>query len=161
MHGLWKMLLPSSREKIISQVNSGLFSSATDDWGTPQALFDDINAEFGFTLDACASAHNFKVDNYFTKEDDALTKDWTGMVWMNPPYGRTIGTWMAKAFAESQKGATVVCLVPARTDTSWWHDYAMKGEIRFLRGRVKFQQPGKAGNNSAPFPSAIVIFRSN
>lgn len=124
-------------------------------------MFDYINAEFGFTLDACASEHNFKVDNYFTKEDNSLVQDWEGIVWMNPPYGRTIGEWMKKAFDESQKGATVVCLVPARTDTAWWHDYAMKGEIRFIRGRVKFQQPGKSGNNSAPFPSAIVIFRSN
>ena len=147
--------------KPISQVNPGLFSSATDDWGTPQALFDELNAEFGFTLDACASKHNFKVNVYFNKEINALTQSWEGIVWMNPPYGRTIGQWMKKAFDESQKGATVVCLVPARTDTTWWHDYAMKGEIRFLRGRVKFEQPGKAGNNSAPFPSAIVIFRSN
>ena len=147
------------KEKTISQVNPGLFSSATDDWGTPQALFDDINTEFGFTLDACASSHNFKVDNYFTKEDNALTKDWPGIVWMNPPYGRTIGTWMSKAFSEAQKGGIVVCLVPARTDTAWWHDYAMKGEIRFLRGRLKFEQPGFAKNSSAPFPSAIVIFR--
>jgi phage N-6-adenine-methyltransferase len=143
----------------MSQVNSGLYSSATDDWGTPQALFDELNSEFNFTLDACASAHNFKVNIYFNKEINALAQSWTGTVWMNPPYGRTIGQWMKKAFEESQKGATVVCLVPARTDTAWWHDYAVKGEIRFLRGRLKFEQPGFAKNSSAPFPSAIVIFR--
>jgi hypothetical protein len=143
----------------MSQVNSGLYSSATDDWGTPQALFDELNSEFNFTLDACASAHNFKVNIYFNKEINALAQSWTGTVWMNPPYGRTIGQWMKKAYEESQKGATVVCLVPARTDTAWWHDYAVKGEIRFLRGRLKFEQPGFAKNNSAPFPSAIVIFK--
>jgi len=143
----------------MSQVNSGLYSSATDDWGTPQALFDELNSEFNFTLDACASAHNFKVNIYFNKEINALAQSWTGTVWMNPPYGRTIGQWMKKAFEESQKGATVVCLVPARTDTAWWHDYAVKGEIRFLRGRLKFEQPGFAKNSSAPFPSAIVIFK--
>jgi len=154
-------LLRYLKVRPINQVNSGLFSSATDDWGTPQALFDDINAEFGFTLDACASAHNFKVDNYFTKEDNALVQDWPGIVWMNPPYGRTIGKWMEKAYKESQSGSIVVCLVPARTDTAWWHDYAVKGEIRFLRGRLKFEQPGFVKNNSAPFPSAIVIFRGD
>lgn len=143
----------------MSQVNSGLYSSATDDWGTPQALFDELNSEFNFTLDACASAHNFKVNIYFNKEINALAQSWTGTVWMNPPYGRTIGQWMKKAYEESQKGATVVCLVPARTDTAWWHDYAVKGEIRFLRGRLKFEQPGFAKNSSAPFPSAIVIFK--
>jgi len=146
-------------ETPISQINSGLYSSATDDWGTPQALFDELNEEFNFTLDACASSHNFKVNVYFTKEDDALVQDWVGIVWMNPPYGRTIAKWMAKAYAASQTGATVVCLVPARTDTAWWHDYAAKGEVRFLRGRIKFEQPGFTKNNSAPFPSAIVIFR--
>jgi len=142
----------------MSQINPGLYSSATDDWGTPQKLFDELDAEFGFTLDACASAHNFKVKKYFTKEDNALVQDWIGNVWLNPPYGRDIGKWMAKAYAEHQKGATVVCLVPARTDTAWWHDYAVKGTVRFLRGRLKFEQPG-AVKNSAPFPSAIVVFQ--
>ena len=151
--------MPLLTEKPISQINSGLYSSATDDWGTPQTLFDELNNEFNFTLDACASAHNFKVNVYFTKEDNALVQDWAGIVWMNPPYGRAIGKWMKKAFEESQKGATVVCLVPARTDTAWWHDYAIKGEIRFLRGRLKFEQPGFVKNSSAPFPSAIVIFK--
>jgi site-specific DNA-methyltransferase (adenine-specific) len=74
---------------------------------------------------------------------------------MNPPYGREIGKWMKKAVEEWKRGNTVVCLVPARTDTAWWHDYAIKGEIRFIRGRLKFG----GGKSSAPFPSAIVIFR--
>lgn len=155
------MRLLLSRETPISQINSGLYSSATDDWGTPQALFDELNDEFSFTLDACASAHNFKVNIYFNEKIDALAQRWTGTVWMNPPYGRTIGKWMKKAFEESQKGATIVCLVPARTDTIWWHDYAIKGEVRFLKGRLKFEQPGFAKNSSAPFPSAIVIFKGD
>jgi phage N-6-adenine-methyltransferase len=148
-------------EKTISQINNSWYTSTSDDWGTPQALFDELNDEFNFTLDACASAHNFKVNIYFNKEIDALAQRWTGTVWMNPPYGRTIGQWMKKAFEESQKGATVVCLVPARTDTAWWHDYAIKGEVRFLRGRLKFEQPGFDKNSAAPFPSAIVIFKGD
>lgn len=136
-------------------ITSGLMSSATDDWGTPQALFDQLNGEFGFTLDVCASESNHKVANYFSKEDDGLAQEWTGTVWMNPPYGRTIGHWMRKAFESAGGGAVVVCLVPARTDTAWWWDYAMNGEVRFIRGRLKFND----GKNPAPFPSAIVIFR--
>lgn len=140
-------------------ITSGLMSSLTELWETPKELFDELHAEFGFTLDACALPFNAKLDNYFTPEDDALTQIWSGTVWMNPPYGRVIGTWMRKAYESSLQGATVVCLVPARTDTAWWHDFAMKGEIRFLRGRVKFIDSKGNGKNPAPFPSAVVIFR--
>ncbi len=137
-------------------VNSALFRSDKQDWETPQFLFDGLNAEFKFTLDVCAVAENAKCRGFFTPEDDALAKDWGDAVcWMNPPYGRTIGKWMQKAFDASQNGATVVCLVPARTDTDWWHRFAMRGDIRFLRGRLKFV----GAENSAPFPSAVVIFR--
>ena len=128
------------------------FSSKSDLWETPQDLFDDLNDEFIFTTDVCANKENAKVMNYFSKEKDGLQQNWLGCCWMNPPYGREIGKWMKKAYESS---ATVVCLVPARTDTAWWHDYAMKGDIRFIRGRLKF---GNSKNN-APFPSAIVIFR--
>lgn len=132
------------------------FSSATDLHATPQDFFDRLDAEFGFDLDVCASPENAKCTIYFTKEDDGLSRDWTGVVWMNPPYGREIGRWLRKA-NESVKdnGATVVCLVPARTDTNWWHEYVIKHEVRFVRGRLKF---GNA-KNSAPFPSAVVIMR--
>ena len=133
------------------------FSSRTDEWATPQILFDQLHAEFGFTLDPCATPENAKCPHFFTKAHDGLLQAWGGVVFMNPPYGRVIKAWMKKAFESAQAGATVVCLVPARTDTSWWHDFAMKGEIRFLRGRVKFGD----GRNSAPFPSALVIFRPN
>jgi phage N-6-adenine-methyltransferase len=138
-------------------INQGLFTSNTDLWETPQSLFDEINKEFQFTLDVCAIPDNAKCDLYFTPEQDGLLQEWHGTCWMNPPYGRTIGRWITKAFQESERGVTVVCLVPARTDTVWWHDYCMRGEIRFLRGRVKFG----GGKYSAPFPSAIVIFRGN
>jgi len=137
-------------------MNSSLhFSSKTDLWETPADFFARLDEEFHFTLDVCALPENAKCRRFFTPEEDGLRQAWHGCCWMNPPYGRTIGAWMRKAWEESRRGATVVCLVPARTDTAWWHDYAAKGEIRFLRGRLKF---GHA-KSSAPFPSAIVIFR--
>jgi len=131
------------------------FSSKTDLWATPPELFARLNEEFHFTLDVCALPQNAKCRRFFTPEHDGLKQRWSGCSWMNPPYGRTIGLWMRKAWEESQRGVTVVCLVPARTDTAWWHDYAARGEVRFLRGRLKFSNC----KNSAPFPSAIVIFR--
>ena len=136
-------------------ITEAMFSSKTDDWATPQDLFDQWDAVYGFELDVCADSHNAKCKDYFTKEQDGLKQDWgSKRCWMNPPYGREIGKWMQKAYEESQKGATVVCLVPSRTDTAWWHDYAMEGSITFLRGRLKFGE----STNSAPFPSAIVVF---
>ena len=132
------------------------FSSKTDLHATPQPFFDKLNEEFPFTLDVCANDENFKCEQYFTKELDGLAQDWTGnIVWMNPPYGREIGKWMKKANESAQAGATVVCLVPSRTDTRWWHDFAIQHEVRFVKGRLKF---GNA-TNSAPFPSAVVVMR--
>ena len=131
------------------------FSSKTDLWSTPQDFYDKLNSEFGFILDVCALPENAKCSNYFTSEQNGLIQKWVGTCYMNPPYGREIGKWMRKAYESSLDGATVVCLVPARTDTAWWHDYAIKGEVRFIRGRLKFG----GCKNSAPFPSAIVIFR--
>ena len=132
------------------------YSSKSNEWETPQELFDELDREFRFTLDPCCTPDNAKCKKFYTVEDDGLSKSWAGeVVFMNPPYGRQIGKWVEKAHKESQ-GATVVCLIPARTDTSYWHDYIFnKAEIRFLRGRVKF------GNQKqgAPFPSAIVVFR--
>jgi phage N-6-adenine-methyltransferase len=132
------------------------FSSKTDEWPTPQWLFDALSAEFHFTLDPCSTHENAKCKKHFTKADNGLEADWGDeTVWMNPPYGRAIGLWMKKAYKSAQLGATVVCLVPSRTDTRWWHKYVMKAEIRLLPGRIQF---GNA-KASAPFPSAIVIFR--
>jgi phage N-6-adenine-methyltransferase len=142
----------------MSKINAGLMSSLTPEWGTPQAFFDELNAEFGFTLDVCADDWNHKCDRFFTKRDDGLAQVWSGVCWMNPPYGREIGAWMAKAVEAWRGGAVVVCLVPARTDTAWWHDYAMLGEIRFIRGRLKFEAVDGV-KSSAPFPSAVVVYR--
>lgn len=131
------------------------FSSATDNWATPQDFFDSVADRFGpFDLDVCADDENAKCSVYFTKADDGLTKQWFGNCWMNPPYGRNIGAWMRKAYESSLFGARVVCLVPSRTDTAWWHDYATKGHVEFIRGRLKFG----GAKHSAPFPCALVIF---
>ena len=131
------------------------FSSKTDLHATPQGFFDRLNKEFNFDVDVCASADNAKCSKYFTKEQDGLAQEWKGNVWMNPPYGREIGDWMRKANIDAEKGATVVCLVPSRTDTKWWHDSVIQHEVRFVKGRLKF---GDAVN-SAPFPSAVVVIR--
>lgn len=137
------------------------FSSKTNEWATPQDFFERLNREFNFELDPCSDGHNAKCDRYFTQEDDGLMQDWAGVaisVFMNPPYGRVIGDWIRKAYEESRKGATVVALIPSRTDTKYWHDYVMKAkEIRLVKGRLKFGD----GRNSAPFPSAVVIFQSH
>lgn len=134
-----------------------MFSSATDNWATPQDFFDKLNAEFHFDLDVCADEINHKCDKYYTKEQDGLQMPWKGIVWCNPPYGREIGKWVRKALFASVGGATVVMLIPARTDTKWFHDYIYKRdnvEIRFVRGRLKFGN----SKNSAPFPSMVVVF---
>ena len=130
-----------------------MFSSATDEWSTPQDVFYKLNEEFSFTLDPCANDTNHKCKKYFTKTENGLLQNWDDeIVFCNPPYGREIGKWVKKA-AESK--ATVVMLLPARTDTKWFHDYIYeKAEIRFIKGRLKF---GEA-QNSAPFPSMVVIF---
>ena len=132
------------------------YSSRTDEWSTPDDFFAELNETFHFDLDACASPRNAKCARYFTREQDALQQRWQGKVWMNPPYEREIAAFMRKAYEESLLGATVVCLVPSRTDTQWWHRYAMRGQIIYLRGRLRFG----GAETSAPFPSAIVIFWS-
>jgi phage N-6-adenine-methyltransferase len=136
-------------------MNTIHYKSLTDLWETPPDLFHKLDQEFHFTLDVCALPENAKCERFFSPNDDGLKQPWDGVCWMNPPYGRMIGKWMEKAFNEWEKGVLVVCLVPARPDTEWWHRFALRGEIRFLRGRLKF---GKA-KSGAPFPSAIVVFR--
>lgn len=133
------------------------FSSKTDLWYTPQDFFKKYDDVYKFEIDVCATDDNTKCAKYYTEEMDGLSQEWRGVCWMNPPYGRTIGKWMKKAYESSLEGATVVCLVPARTDTNWWHDYAMKGDIEFIRGRLKFG----GSKNSAPFPSAVVVFKQD
>lgn len=135
-----------------------LYSSRSEEWGTPQAFFDALNAEFGFTLDAAASKENAKCKRYYTKEDNGLWLRWEPRTWLNPPYGKSIGEWMEKAAREGGFG-TIVCLVPARTDTEWFHRsvWGKAAELRFVRGRLRFE----GGDNSATFPSVVIIYRPN
>lgn len=131
------------------------------DWETPPALFATHDREFGpFTLDVAASAVNAKCRRYFTEQDDGLAQPWApARVWCNPPYDpQVLGRWVEKAYVESRAGALVVMLIPSRTDTRWWHDFAEKAEVRFLPGRVRFILPS-GRSSSSPFPSAIVVFR--
>lgn len=128
-------------------------SGGTDEWATPQDFFDVVAREFDFDLDVCALPSSAKCARYFTPEDDGLAQEWAGTCWMNPPYGDEIVQWVAKAYNATLAGATVVCLVPARTDTAWFHEYCFPGEVRFLRGRLRFGQ----AEASAPFPSALVV----
>lgn len=133
------------------------FSSATNEWATPQDFFDKLNMQFDFNLDPCATAENAKCEKFFTIEDNGLEQDWSKYrVFCNPPYGRGLKDWVRKAYEESKKGALVVMLIPARTDTSYWHDYVVGGgaDVRYLRGRLKFG----GSENSAPFPSALVMW---
>jgi len=133
-----------------------MFSSATDMWSTPHDFFETVNKVFHFDIDVCASADNAKCSRFYTQEDDGLAQQWFGTCWMNPPYGRGIAAWVSKAYwSAKQNGATVVCLLPARTDTRWWHDFCAKGEVVFLKGRLKFG----GAKNGAPFPSALCVFR--
>lgn len=136
-------------------MNQVMYSSKSDLWETPQEIYDVLDKEFGFTLDACALPENAKCNKYYTPNDNGLIQTWSGTVWCNPPYGRNVGQWVAKAAESSKHGATVVMLLPARTDTRWFHKFINgHAEIRFIEGRIKF---GGAKYN-APFPSMIVIF---
>ena len=139
-------------------MNKALFSSVTDLWSTPNDFFEKLNEEFHFTLDPCATKENAKCPIFYTKEEDGLRQDWEGhVVFCNPPYGRELPKWVEKSYKESRKPNTaVVMLIPARTDTRYFHEfiYHQAKEIRFLRGRLKF---GNA-TNSAPFPSMVVVF---
>ncbi len=135
-----------------------MFSSKTDLWETPQSFYDELDKEFQFTLDPCATPENAKCEMFFTKEMNGLTQNWGGnRVFCNPPYGKEIGKWVKKAYEESRKNdTTVVMLIPARTDTAYFHDYIYHKakEIRFVKGRLKFGQ----SKNAAPFPSMVVVF---
>lgn len=165
-----------------------MFSSKLDSWATPQDFFNKLNEVYNFDIDVCAAEDTAKCERYFTKENSCLDKDWGAgnVCFMNPPYGRQIGVFVKNAYDQSLKGVKTVCLLPARTDTKWFHDYCVKGEIQFLKGRLKFGTdeywqwiweqeflPDKNGKlkknslygkigikNSAPFPSMVVIFKN-
>lgn len=137
-------------------INQGMFTSNTDMWETPQWFFNELDNEFGFTLDACAIKENAKCYNFYSPEQNGLNQPWTGTVWCNPPYGRQISKCVKKAHDSAGNGTTVVMLLPARTDTAWFHDYIYGvAEIRFVRGRLRFG----GSKNGAPFPSMVAVFR--
>lgn len=137
--------------------SSILFSSKSGDWETPQFFFDQLDEEFHFTLDPCCTDENAKCAKHYTPVQDGLKQDWSGeTVFCNPPYGRQVVKWVKKCAEEAEKGATVVLLIPARTDTKWFHEYIYgKAETRFVLGRLHF-----GGMDRAPFPSMVAIFRS-
>ena len=142
-------------------LNQGLFSSEKQDWCTPQQFFDELDAEFHFVLDAAATHQNSKCKRCFTPEDDGLIQNWDvgGAVYCNPPYGKEIGLWVKKAYEEAQKGTTIVMLIPARTDTKYFHGYIYhKAEVRFVKGRLKFTDENGTPKGTAPFPSMVVIY---
>lgn len=137
-------------------INKGLMSSNTDEWATPIKFYEELNDEFQFNLDPCATIENHKCSMFYTKETNGLTKSWKGYrAFCNPPYGKEIGKWVEKAYKENLlNGTFIVMLLPARTDTRWFHNWIYKKhEIRFIKGRLKFND----GKQSAPFPSMLVI----
>lgn len=151
-------------------MNSGMYSSDKHDWGTPQGFFDKVNEKFDFYMDVCASEWNAKCNVWLGVEDDALRMSWEHVLdahgqsgrwcWMNPPYGREIESWCKKAYQESEKGVRTVGLLPARTDTLWWHRYVMEAsEIVLIQGRLNFETEGGEGQYNAPFPSALAVWK--
>jgi len=141
----------------MADFDNNRFKSNNQEYETPENLFKVLNNEFHFTLDVCANNKNYKVSDYFTEEDNALEQDWKGVCWMNPPY-KNMKNWVIKAYNESIKNnAIIVCLIPARTNTLWWHEYCNKGEIRFIKGRPKF----KGCKYGLPQPLAVVVFGKN
>ena len=140
------------------KMNPARLSSQECDWHTPRDLFRQLDAEFHFELDVCASAENHLCADYFDIDKNGLLQRWAPRTcWMNPPYGGDIPKWMSKALEEADHGSTVVCLVPARVDTEWFQCLVMEAgaEIRFIRGRLKFAN----AKNSAPFPCAVIVYR--
>ena len=138
------------------------FTSEREDWTTPREFFDRLNSKYFFTLDAAASTSNNLCSNFYSIDNDAMKADWlkdskNGWVWLNPPYGKKISSFMQKAHEEALRGTKIVALVPARTDTKWFQDYCLPHQITFIRGRLKF---GNA-TNSAPFPSALIEMNQN
>lgn len=135
--------------------NEVLFSSKSTEWETPDDFYKAIDSVCRFDLDVCATADNAKCGAYIPPESDALSRSWEGSCWMNPPYGKQVSKWVEKAFNEGRRrGTKVVCLLPSRTDTRWWHDFAAKGRRIYIKGRLKFG----GMKNSAPFPSVLVVF---
>lgn len=144
-------------------ISKAIFSSTHQDWGTPQYLFNFLNKRFGFELDPCANDYNHKCDTYFTEQENGLEREWTFVesAFVNSPYNREVAKWIKKSYHEAKRGMVVVCLIAARTDTKWWHEYCMKAtEIWLVKGRLHFtKQNGAVSQTSpAPFPSAVIVF---
>lgn len=137
-------------------LNDSMYKSEKKDWETPDYLFERYDEIYNFDIDVCATEENKKCEKFFSPEQDGLQQKWEGVCWMNPPYGKEISKWMEKAYLSSLEGATVVCLIPARTDTKWFHSFALKGQIEFLDKRVTY----KGAKQPAPFPNLIVVFKS-
>ncbi len=138
--------------------SNSMVSSKREDWTTSQDIFNKLDSVFIFDIDVCAIKENSECDSYFCSDDEAFGRAWLGVCWMKPPHGAGINKWIKKAYESTkQHGATVVCLLPARTDTCWWNDYCKKGEVYFIKEQVKFGDAEK----SAPFPAAVVVFRPN
>ncbi len=133
------------------------FKSATNEWPTPDTLWKPLDDEFGFTLDVCSTHENAKCSNHFTLAEDGLKQPWSGVAWMNPPYGAQLARWVKKCHDEAKRGVLVVGLIPVRSNTSYWHDYIMGNEIRFVRGYPKFGN-AKQGLKA---PLAVVVWRPN
>jgi len=132
------------------------FNANSIEYETPDGIFEPLALEFGITLDVAATSKNAKCKKYFTMEDDGLKQEWTGVCWMNPPFGKVMKKWVIKAYEEYKRGNTIICLLPARTNTNWWHDYVIpNAEVRFIRGEVKF----KGFERGLWMPMAIVIFK--
>lgn len=143
-------------------ITEGMFTSKSEMWETPQMFFNELNKKYHFTTDVCAIAENAKCKHFYSPEDNGLIQEWSGTCYMNPPYGKQIKHWVRKAYEEAilNKRCIVVALLPARTDTQWFHAhiYQKSGvSVSFLKGRLKFS----GSKNSAPFPSMVVVFNHN
>ena len=139
-------------------INKGMMTSNSNEWATPKLFYEELNKEFNFTLDPCSTDENHKCEKYYTIKENGLIQDWgENIVFCNPPYGTAIKQWVKKCYEENKKNnITIVMLIPARTDTTYFHEYIYnKAEIRFIKGRLKFND----GKNPAPFPSMLVIYR--
>lgn len=141
----------------MKEIKQEWFNRPQTVYETPDEIFDPLRDEFGIDLDVCAILENAKCERFFSPEDDGLTQKWMGVCWMNPPFGREMKKWVKKAFQEWELGCTVIALLPARTNTAWWHDWVMKGEVRFIRGEVTF----KGQKNGLWMPMAIVVMAHN
>lgn len=142
----------------MSDFTEDRFSAKSVEYETPQAFFDALDVEFHFTLDVAASIENAKCLVFYTRDQDGLSQSWTGTCWCNPPYGRDLPRWIRKAVESARAGTTTVMLIPARTNTNWWHDLVMvHGVVRFVRGRLRFN----GGRHGLPFPLAVVVIQKS